>query len=80
MTTDVLYIQDGQLVIDGVYQDSVEKFVRGEGFVAGPYTFMYYDGLFWAPPKELAMPTQAELDAALQQEIAVTYKANASAA
>lgn len=76
-------VEDGKLLISSPFTNytyNIEKFVRGEGFVAGPYTLMYYDGPNRTLPANHPMPTQEELDLALQQEIAITYKANASAA
>lgn len=76
-------VKNGQLQISSPFSNytyNIENFVRGEGFNAGPYSLTYYDGPNRTLPHTLRMPSQAELDAALQQELAITYKANASAA
>lgn len=78
-------VENGALIIDGVYRDysfPMRDFELGKGFVAetggNPYIFEYYDGPFWAPPGDMPMPTQAELDRGLAQELALTSKAYAT--
>lgn len=62
----------------------VRNFQRGRGFQVGPAdrpdTFLYMDGPYYAPPFDLPMPTEAERNRALAQELAISRKASATSA
>lgn len=75
------------LIIDGLMQDyhfPIRDFQLGRGFTAGqggtPYVFRYFDGPHWAPPADLPMPSQAQMERALAQEIALNSMASATSA
>lgn len=74
-------VADGKLLIDTIFKDvtwTPTNFQRGAGFAVGADVFYYMDGPHWAPPADLPMPTQAERERALAQELAISRKSFAT--
>ncbi len=79
-------VADGKLLIDAIFRDIkwiLADFQRGAGFAVpwsdgGADVFYYMDGPHWAPPADLPMPTLAQRERALAQELAITSKSFAT--